>query len=149
MAKQAKTSYTLSGRRTDPFRRTIRYLKKDKDGKVVYGEDGKAVELKKAVLLFFQHGKHIELTDEEVEFLKVEIDAEIIVPTNFDSKGRQRDPNQIPAKLVDAETTIANLEKKIEDLAAENAKLREREKPAGDDKKDGLKDDKTSEPGSK
>lgn len=110
--KQAKTeeaegpqagSYTLRRDRNQEFRRTINY------------ESGVSAQL------VFQPGAHLTLTAEEVAGLKKEIEARMIVPSFVDEKGRQRIVREVAPE---ATATIAKLEAKIEDLSAENAKLR-------------------------
>lgn len=87
MAKQ-KTSYTLRRDRTQEFRRTVRY----KNGSTA--------------VLVFQPGVDIELTAEEVAFLKNEIECGMVVVTNRDGKGRQRltRPAAAPAEELELAT---------------------------------------------
>lgn len=95
--------------------------------------------------LVFEPGQLYELNDEEVACLDREIAAGILVEAAKDPKGRfrylDRQANKVAA---DADATIVKLEKRIEDLAAENAKLQEQLKQGGGDKKDGSQNDKTS-----
>ena len=96
-------SYTLRRDRNQEFRRTIKY------------ESGVSAQL------VFQPGAHLELTAEEVAGLKKEIDSRMIVPSFVDDKGRQRIIREVTPE---ATATIAKLEAKVEELAAENAQLR-------------------------
>lgn len=96
-------SYTLRRDRHQEFRRTVNY------------KSGVSAQL------VFQPGEHLELTAEEVAGIKADIEAGMIVPSFRDDKGRQMIARQV---AVEASAAIANLEKKIEDLSAENAQLR-------------------------
>ena len=96
-------SYTLRRDREQEFRRTINY------------ESGVSAQL------VFQPGKHVELTQEEVDGLAKEIENRMIVPSLTDDKGRQRIVREVTPE---ATATIAKLEKQVEDLSAENAQLK-------------------------
>ncbi len=104
MAKKPKgtTSYTLAFGYPTAFRRTV--------------QSGDA-----RVQLVFEPGEHYELTDEEAEGIQKELSVGLIVPSDFDPKGRQKRPTPIST---DANSVIAKLEAKVESLAAENAQLK-------------------------
>lgn len=96
-------SYTLRRDREQEFRRTINYL------------SGASAQL------VFQPGQHVELTQEEVDWLAKEIEHRMIVPSYRDDKGRQKIVREVTPE---ATATISRLEKKIEELSAENAQLK-------------------------
>lgn len=74
------------------------------------------------IQLVFEPGEDKEVTLAEIEGgLQPFIDSGLLVDPNRDPKGRQRRPEKPTG---DAMKTIAKLEKKIEDLSAENAQLR-------------------------
>lgn len=132
MSKTKATSYTLARGRTQPYRKTLTYLSaqplKDAEGKTVKSEDGKPVMKMLAdpkrppVQLVFEPDEDIDLTEEEVGYLANAIKGGFIVPTNRDAKGRQKTTRNVPSP--EAADEIAKLEKKIEDLAADNAQLK-------------------------
>ena len=121
MAKTKTTSWTLKANRTESFRRTVHFFKKDKYGKPVV-KDGSLVETKDPITFIFESGKHIDLTEAELDGLETEVQVGMIVPTNFDEKGRHRDPKEVSP---DASARIAELANQVEDLEIENADLRE------------------------
>lgn len=110
------TPYTLPRGREGEFRRTVRYQIK-KAGKLV--DDPK----RKPVMFTFQPDVDVELTPEEEEFMKPDIDAGFIVRADRDAKGRLRRQRPV-AEDGDAETQIAALEARIEELAGANASLK-------------------------
>jgi hypothetical protein len=76
----------------------------------------------KAIQLVFEPGEDKEVTQAEIDGgLQAFIDCGLLVDPNRDPKGRQRRPAVASG---DADKTIAKLEKKIEDLSAENSQLK-------------------------
>ena len=95
-------SYTLKRDHEGDFRRTIHYENGD------------------SVVLVMSPGLHLDLSQEEVDGLEKEISSGFIVPSNTDDKGRQKVVRQ---ESPEATATIARLEKRVEEQAAEIAAL--------------------------
>lgn len=101
--KAATRSLALRIGHTTPFRRTVTV-------------DGEKYQL------VFEPGKDYEITEAEIAGgLQKLIDGGLLVDPNRDHKGRQRRPTVAAA---DATATIDKLEKRIEQVAAENAALK-------------------------
>lgn len=106
-SKPATTVLALAIGHPTPWRQTVNIGTADKPEKVQ---------------LVFEPGIDVEVTAAEIAGgLQPFIDSGLLVDPRRDPKGRQRRPEKPDG---DATKTIANLEKKIEDLAAENAQLR-------------------------
>jgi hypothetical protein len=107
MAKKETRTLALKIGHTTAWRQTVAVGPKDKP---------------KRVQIVFEPNEDKEVTKAEIDGgLQPFIDCGLLVDPNRDPKGRQRRPAAVTA---DAASEIAKLEKKVEDLAAENSKLR-------------------------
>lgn len=110
-------SYTLAYGHQTPFRRTVTL-----DGganRAIKGNEPAKVQLT------FNPGEHIELSDTEAVAVKDLIDIGMLVPSDKDEQGRQRQPVRGPASPhSNADAVVAQLEAKCEQQAAELAELR-------------------------
>lgn len=114
--KPAAKSYMLKIGHDTAFRRTVQIGDSKKAGKKG-GTDPEKVQL------VFEPGQSYQLTDEEVAGLQNEINSGLLVEATTDAEGRQR-PVQPSSPRTDADSVIDRLEKKCEELAAENAELK-------------------------
>jgi hypothetical protein len=106
-SKPATTVLALAIGHPTPWRQTVNIGTADKPEKVQ---------------LVFEPGVDKEVTLAEIEGgLQPFIDAGLLVDPRRDPKGRQRRPEKPDG---DANKTIAKLEKKVEELSAENAQLK-------------------------
>jgi hypothetical protein len=114
-AKPKSGTFTLRNGHATTFRRTVTL-------------DGSSLNPKKPtadaekVQLAFEPGVDYPLSEVEVAGCQDLIDAGILVPANRDDKGRNKPIAASPR--TDADSTIDKLEKKVEELAAENAALK-------------------------
>ncbi len=99
-----------------PYRRTVTLDGSTKANKPVSSEAEK-------VQLEFQPGQAYDLSDIEAEGCRDLIENGFLVPARTDEKGRNK-PVQVSSPRTDADGTIDKLEKKVEELAAENAELK-------------------------
>lgn len=104
MAKK-KEPYSLRPGRVEPFRRTVSQ------------QNGKSVQI------VFEQGVDVDLSADELEQCRDIVESGMIVPATRDAKGRLRVPREFVEK---AEGEIAKLEKRVEELSAENEALKAR-----------------------
>lgn len=106
MSKKKTQTFALAIGHSTTFRQTVNIGTPEKPNRVQ---------------LVFEPGEDYELTEAEIAGVQPFIDSGLLVDPNRDPKGRQRRP---PVVSGDANKTIAKLEKKLEELSAENAQLK-------------------------
>lgn len=117
MSKKKTRTLALKVGHPTAFRRTIKFWAKSKDGSRVLDPSRPPVQM------VFEPGQDYEISEEEIEAgLQGLIDGGLLVDPNRDPKGRQRRPPAPEAAQFDK--VVAKLEKRIEELSAENEDLK-------------------------